>query len=153
MTMIKLSTIFLLVLLAAFFYLPFSGRATAMESKSIGQKMTRHIKASPDERARSSRLACLPEGLKLTDVVSYRDKRKGSDEQTTVGEKLIELQARCRKGLLVDSKGREIKFFKFSCFGNPPSDHEEIAQREREELDKLQKDYTVIVLDCDPLIS
>ena len=144
--MIRLSTIFLLFLLAV----SISWQATAIESRCFQQKATHHIKASYGERAKSAQFACLPEGWRLTDVVSYREKRKGSDVQITVEEKLIELKARCKKERLVDNKGREIRFFKFSCFGNPPSDYDEIVQKEREELDKLQKDYTVIVVECDP---
>src|ERR1044072_6681757 len=93
---------------------------------------------------------CLGDEFKSTDIVSYREKRKGSGEFITIEDKLIEMKAQCKKGKLIDSKGREIKFFKFACFGNPPADYEEIRQKENEELEKLQKDYTVIILECDP---
>ena len=93
---------------------------------------------------------CLGDEFKSTDIVSYKEKRKGSGEFITIEDKLIEMKAQCKKGKLVDSKGREIKFFKFACFGNPPADYDEIRQKENEELEKLQKDYTVIILECDP---
>ena len=52
-----------------------------------------------------------------------------------------------------DGKGREIRFFRPACFGNPPADYEEIRQKESEELARLQKDYNVIILECDPRIQ
>ena len=96
---------------------------------------------------------CFPEGYKSSDVVSYRAKRKGVDVNLTVEEKLNELKAHCEGAKLVDSKGREIRFFKLACYGNPPSDYEELRQRELEELEKLQKKYCVIVMECDPRVS
>ena len=111
------------------------------------------IKANNDEKASSSHFDCLPESFKLTDVVSYGQKRKGSDEDITIKDKLVQIKARCKGGKLLDGKGKEIKFFKFSCFGNPPIDYDEIMQKEREEFDKLKKDYTVIVVECDPRIN
>ena len=94
---------------------------------------------------------CLPEGYKSADVVAYREKRK--DGYVTIDDKLVELKAHCKEGKLVDGKGREIRFFKLACYGNPPSDYEELKQKELQELEKLQKKYCVIVLDCDPRIS
>jgi hypothetical protein len=34
--------------------------------------------------------------------------------------------------------------------GNPPADYQEILQRQREELEKLKKQYTVIEMTCNP---
>lgn len=111
------------------------------------------VESNDDNDAESVQFNCLPQGYKLTDIVSYTPKQKGSDEYITIKDKLIELKARCKDGTLVDNKGREIRFFKFSCFGNPPIDFDEIRQREHSELERLQKDYTVIVLACDPKTS
>jgi hypothetical protein len=61
------------------------------------------------------------------------------------------MNARCRKGKLLDRKGREIRFFHVSCWGNPPPDYLEIQQQEKAKLVKLKRRYTVIVLGCDPL--
>ena len=99
------------------------------------------------------RFDCLPKGYRSTDVVSYRHKSKGGEGNLTIEDKLVELKAHCREGKLVDGKGREIRFFKIACFGNPPSDYEELRQKELEELEKLQKQYCVIVMECDPRIS
>ena len=96
---------------------------------------------------------CLPEGYRSTDVVSYREKRKSAEVNLTIEDKLVELKAHCKEGRLVDGKGREIRFFKFACYGNPPSDYEELRQKELVELEKLQKKYCVIVLECDPRAS
>jgi hypothetical protein len=96
---------------------------------------------------------CLPEGHKSTDVVSYREKRKGGDGYITIEDRLVDLKAHCKEGKLIDGKGREIRFFQFACYGNPPSDYDELRQKELEELENLQKKYCVIVMECDPRIS
>ncbi len=66
----------------------------------------------------------------------------------TVKEKLNAIKARCRRGKLVDAKRREIRFFKAECWGNPPADYLEIQQRQRGELARLRKKYTVIEIAC-----
>ena len=96
---------------------------------------------------------CLPEGYRSTDVVSYRNKHKDEDAHLTIEDKLLELKAHCKEGKLVDGKGTEIRFFRFACFGNPPSDYEELKQKELQELERLQRKYCVIVMECDPRIS
>jgi len=102
-----------------------------------------------DEPAPAKDFSCLPEDVRADEVVSYDVKGKST---LTVKQKLIELKARCRKGKLVDAKGREIRFFRNSCWGNPPEDYLEIQKRENEELAKLKKHYAVIVFGCNPLI-
>ena len=84
------------------------------------------------------------------DVVSYGLKGRQS---VTVEKKLTEIKARCRRGKLVDAKGREIRFFHPSCWGNPPPDYLEIRQREDKEFAELKKRYTVIVFGCNPMIQ
>ena len=95
---------------------------------------------------------CLPEGYTLADVVSYTRTGKDGEGVVTIKERLVELKARCKGGKLVDGKGREIRFFRATCYGNPPDDYEELVRKEREELEGLQKRFTVIVLACDPRI-
>ena len=111
----------------------------------------------PGKNSRQAREAgqfdCLPEEYKSTDVVSYREKHKGGNGYVTIADKLVELKAHCKEGKLVDGKGREIRFFKFACYGNPPIDYEELKQKELQELEKLQKRYCVIVMECDPRTS
>ena len=102
-----------------------------------------------DDSAPSKNFSCLPKDVRADEVVSYDDEGKAS---LTVKKKLIELKARCRRGKLVDAKGREIRFFRISCWGNPPEDYLEIQKREGEELAELKKHYSVIVFGCDPMI-
>ena len=94
--------------------------------------------------------ACLPKNVSADEVVSYDVKGKPI---LTVEKKLIEMKARCRIGKLVDAKGREIRFFRISCWGNPPEDYLEIQKREGEELAKLKQHYAVIVFACNPMIQ
>ena len=90
-------------------------------------------------------LSCLPKDVQADEVVTYHpDKRK----KVTVAKKLLELKSRCRRGKLVDAKGREIRFFRPSCWGNPPADYMEIQQQETATLANLKKRYTVIVFGC-----
>lgn len=89
----------------------------------------------------------------MTDAVSYGVNTGGKEKHITVEQKLSELKARCRRGKLVDGKGREIKFFRPACFGNPPADYQEIRDRESQELARLQKSYNVIIFECDPRIQ
>lgn len=66
---------------------------------------------------------------------------------------LVQMKASCRSGRLVDGKRREIRFYRPSCWGNPPPDYLEIRQREDDELAKLKRHYTVIVFGCNPMIQ
>jgi len=118
-----------------------------------GSSGRRVVDARNDVGGLSAQFECLPEGYKSTDVVSYRQKRKGGDGYITIEDRLVELKAHCKEGKLIEGKGREIRFFKFACYGNPPADYEEQRQKELEELEKLQKKYFVIVMECDPRIS
>ena len=102
-----------------------------------------------DDSAPSKNFSCLPNDVRADEIVSYDVEEKSS---LTVKKKLIELKARCRRGKLVDAKGREIRFFRISCWGNPPEDYLEIQKREGEELAELKKHYSVIVFGCNPTI-
>ncbi len=93
---------------------------------------------------------CLPKDVQADEVVSYT---RGGKQNVTVGTKLVEIKARCRRGKLLDAKNREIRFFRTACWGNPPADYQEIRQQESDELAKLKKRYTVIVFGCDPRIQ
>ncbi len=99
---------------------------------------------------RQKKLDCLPKNVQLDEVVSYG---RTADGNVTVEKKLREIKARCRHGKLVDKKKKEIRFFRGSCWGNPPPDYLEIEQREHAELQKLKKRYTVIVFGCNPRIA
>jgi len=95
---------------------------------------------------------CLPSGIKLTDVVSAQLAKPGrAVSRITVGQKLTEMKAKCKRGKLVDRTGREIYFYRLKgCWGNPPIDYQEILQKQKDELEKLRKKYTVIEMTCNP---
>lgn len=103
-----------------------------------------------DDAAPAKNFSCLPQDVRADEVVSYDVEGKST---LTVKKKLIELRARCRKGKLVDGKGREIRFFRISCWGNPPEDYLEIQKRESEALAELKKHYSVIEFGCNPMIQ
>ena len=108
---------------------------------------------SPSQRTPSSsnqQYSCLPKDVHADETVSYGFKGRPA---VTVQDKLTEMKARCRKGRLVDFKGREIRFFHLSCWGNPPENYQEIRRREAAELAKLKKRYTVIEFGCNPMIQ
>ncbi len=98
----------------------------------------------------SKSLSCLPKDVRADEAVSYGLKGKSI---LTVEKKLAEMKARCRRGKLVDARGREIRFFRPSCWGNPPPDYLEVQKRENEGLAKLKKRYAVIVFGCNPMIQ
>ena len=94
--------------------------------------------------------SCLPKDVRHDETLFYGLKGRGT---VTVEEKLLQLKARCRRGRLVDAKGREIRFFRQSCWGNPPPDYLEVEARKNRELKQLQKRFTVLVFTCDPMIQ
>jgi len=100
--------------------------------------------------SQKSRFDCLPKDVQLNDVVTYSKRTKGN---VTVEKTLIQMKAQCRNKKLVDAKRRGIRFFRTSCWGNPPADYLEIQQRESSELQKLKRTYAVIVFGCDPMIQ
>jgi hypothetical protein len=126
-----------------------AGLAAPIHGKSIEDQPdgSRHTQRP---KAHSTRINCLPPGTGLTEVVSYGSNGQGN---VTVQKKLTQIKARCRNRKLIDAKGREIRFHRPACWGNPPADYLEIQQRESEELLKLRKTYTVIVFGCNPLIQ
>lgn len=95
-----------------------------------------------------ARFDCLPKDVQLNDVVTYVGTEK---DNITLEKTLVQMKARCRDGKLVDVRRREIRFFRPSCWGNPPSDYLEIRQRENQELVRLKKRYPVIVFGCSPM--
>jgi hypothetical protein len=98
--------------------------------------------------------ACLPEGIKLTDIVSTQLINSATGtvvRKLTVKQKLKELSAHCLKGKLVDRSGKRVYFYRLvGCWGNPPFNYLEILDRQREEIEKLKRQYTVIEITCNP---
>jgi hypothetical protein len=103
--------------------------------------------AQPDITDARKKYDCLPQQVRLDQVVSYGRK---PEDNITVAKKLIELKAKCSRKRLVDSKNREIRFFHVHCWGNPPPNYLEIKEKEKADFERLQKDYTVITIGCNP---
>jgi hypothetical protein len=121
----------------------------AVQASASGQSPQQAIDvATPSSGSRNS--SCLPKDVHNDETLSYGLK---GGKTVTVEQKLLELKARCRKGRLVDAKGREIRFFRQSCWGNPPPDYLEIEARKNRELKQLQKRFTVLVFTCNPMIQ
>ena len=118
------------------------------DSSSSNQSKTMNDK--DQQEAAAAEFDCLPEGIALKDVVTYRQK---AERNVTVRDKLIELKAKCENGKLVDEHHKEIRFFRVQCWGNPPADYRERQQRQQEALKELEKKYTVVVMGCNPFIS
>jgi len=112
-------------------------RSTANQDKQSRQTM---------QAQKTARFDCLPEDIRLEQIVSY------GKRNVTVEETLDAMKATCENGMLMDQNKKEIRFFRVACFGNPPHDYDEIRQREQEEIARLQQDYSVIVIECDPMI-
>jgi len=92
---------------------------------------------------------CLPPDISPRQVAVYGGRGK---RNVTVADVLAKLKAQCSKGQLLDSKKREIRFFKMTCWGHPPSNYQELQAEERCNLALLQASYTVVVIACDPRI-
>ena len=98
----------------------------------------------------------LPEKITLeTEVRKDTLNDKGeviSFEVVTAEQRLNELKARYEKNVLVDGKGKEIKFFEPLCRGvsaGTEQDREDQKAKD-EELARLKKSFTVIILYCNP---
>jgi hypothetical protein len=97
---------------------------------------------------------CLPKDIKLSDIVSATleaDPQKSI--KVTVEQKLKQFKARClpRQRKLVDARGKPITFYKLTgCWGNPPSNYQEILKQEREKIARLKLSHTVIEMTCNP---
>ena len=149
----RLFKMVLLLLIVAVLCPPRLSTAASSPSTTRQGRVKQLIKAGKNKKMVEAQLDCLPETFTSDEVVSYRSVGRGKDKDITIKDKLNELKAKCQDGKLIDSKNREIKFFRITCFGNPPADYLEIEQKQQEELRRLQKQYTVIVIECNPRIQ
>jgi hypothetical protein len=149
MAMYRLPRIPLIFLLTIILQLSVLSQTTRLQSGRFQSTESQHKRINRGVTS-SVQFDCLPKDFQLTDIVSYRKRQKSDEKQITIEDKLVELKAHCKAGKLIDSKGKEIRFFKLSCFGNPPENIDEIVQKERQTLARLQKKYHVIVMECDP---
>src|SRR5215468_11257104 len=99
-----------------FIFLAFGAAAIVASAETAVVALRSDV--SPSRRP--DKFTCLPKDVRAEETVSYG--RKASQE-ITVEQKLREMKASCRNGKLVDARGREIRFFRPSCWGNPPPDY------------------------------
>jgi hypothetical protein len=93
---------------------------------------------------------CVPANVDLDSpvVVEDQSKRRRSTITTTVRSRLTQLRASCKKGKLFANR-RQVYFYDLiGCWGNPPEDYLDLLKRQREEIDRLKKKYTVIQISC-----
>lgn len=135
------------VLLSCLVWL-FIGAAVAGSRRALEYKAA--ITPTQPTSTQKSRFDCLPNDVHLDEVVTYN---KTAKKNVTVEKTLIQMKAQCRNRKLVDAKRREIRFFRPSCWGNPPPDYLEIQQRENSDLQKLKRTYAVIVFGCNSMIQ
>lgn len=114
--------------------------ALSLVSGNFAQKPRRH-------KQLSLIAACLPAGVKVSDIVVYGF---NAEINVTVAEKVKELRGRCRNRQLVGPDKKRIRFFRTQCWGYPPPDYEQIRAEEKRQLEVLKAKHTVIVLGCDP---
>lgn len=96
---------------------------------------------------------CLPADIKEDTVVGWDNpvNSERPSKPVTVRQTLAKLKARCVCDKLVDSRGREIRFFQLQgCWGNPPEGYQEILERQKTEIAGLRKKYSVIEMTCNP---
>jgi hypothetical protein len=95
---------------------------------------------------------CVPSGIDLNAelvVETQRPTTKVSPRKTTVQQELAQLKAHCRRGKLVDGKGKQIYFYSLTgCWGNPPDNYLELLKQQEQEIRRLKKKYTVIQIPC-----
>lgn len=102
----------------------------------------------------TSQFDCLPSNVRLTDLLLATwetvDYVSTLVEKVTVEDKLVELNASCINGQLVDGNGREIRFVHLAGgWGTQPPDYGEILAKQSATLEKLMETYTVIQIPCD----
>lgn len=133
--------------------------AAVLPAFHFGRATAEAVTPTPvDDGANQSLLAkCLPAGIKLSDVVEATMAGNANGQpvklrQVTVEQKLNELKAACnRENKLVDGNGRQIVFYHLiGCWGNPPPDYQELLQKQREEIERLKQQNTVIEMTCNP---
>jgi hypothetical protein len=97
---------------------------------------------------------CLPPGIKLDDIVSTKVVGYiGSKNivRTTVDQTLRRLNVVCKNDKPVDASGKEIYFYRLTgCWGNPPTNYNEILKKQQNEVVKLKQQYTVVEMTCNP---
>jgi hypothetical protein len=103
--------------------------------------------ASPQPANGPRFAACMPAEVRLDELVSARS--TGTGAPLTVGDQLSRLGARCRGRTLVTRTGRQIRLYRLlGCWGNPPADYQQQLARQRRELLRLRRAFTVVEIPC-----
>ena len=76
--------------------------------------------------------------------------------EITLEETLVKMGVRCKRGKLLDAKGKEIRFYTVQGFGAPTAYAMETMRRQRMEIEALKRQYTVIEIPsrdqpCEPI--
>ena len=146
----KLSRSWSLIIIVLATSLPISGSYLIAQTTN-GQRGREET--TNNEPSQSSLAKCLPADVKLNDVVeaSIAGYGKGQNK-VTVEQKLNELKATCtRESKLIDGNGKQIVFYHLiGCWGNPPGDYRELLEKQRDEINKLKQQFTVIEMTCNP---
>jgi hypothetical protein len=91
---------------------------------------------------------CLPNGLTLS--TEFSDSHHPISPGTTarrvitVRQKLIQIGAYCKNGVIYDRTGKEVFFYHVTEWGNPPVNYRELQEKARQELRRLEAQGTVI---------
>ena len=97
---------------------------------------------------------CLPADIKqdsLIEVITRTTSHGLVKDNVTVRDVLKKLRARCRKGKLIDGKGKPVRFFRLrGCWGTQPENYQEILEKQGKQIDDLKKRNTVIEIPCNP---
>ncbi|MGH9927733.1 MAG: hypothetical protein ACREA9_00755 [Pyrinomonadaceae bacterium] len=95
---------------------------------------------------------CMPAEISLDSFVIIeptKANQPAAPMKVTVRMRLVQLKARCKRGKLVDGKGKEIYLYTLiGCWGNPPADYLELLEHQAKEIQRLKKRYTVIQIPC-----
>ena len=91
--------------------------------------------------------ACLPDGFTNRSLASA-NASVGSATVAAVTA-LSGMKAHCRRGKLVDARGRDIRLYQIQgCWGNPPVDYQEILADQDTKIRRLSRRYTVLQIAC-----
>jgi hypothetical protein len=142
---------FQFILLINLTVLPTFVFAQATGAPVSGQTLTNN------EASQSSLAKCLPADIKLSDVVEAPsigrpNDQPGKSHSITVEQRLNKLKATCNSdNKLVDGNGKQIVFYHLiGCWGNPPENYQDILRKQRDEINRLKQQYTVIEMTCNP---
>ena len=96
---------------------------------------------------------CLPSDIKEDTVIGWDNPVNSERPSTpiTVRQTLAKLRAKCVCDKLINSRGKEIRFFQLQgCWGQLPPNYPAIVDTQRTELEALKKKYLVIEMTCNP---